>query len=406
MKYLTNLFTIVLIVLLSTHLLCAQDINQERMQRDINIMEGILEELFKTHWGARGSNVEVVSGQLTFGNRNEISGTYLEDYGVIFSIPGGPPAFVVMSDTKNKFSSYHFKYGDENDDEVTAETITARINEFLRDYGSTINQLNANDRITVIYKNNRPGKSNSIRLFSSSGSEVKKQKLPSISVTAKSEDLQAYRKRDISESEFNNRLSIKTIAENDSSNRDLKVMANILETTFEDTENDEFKIRGSVNHLYIDGVGALFDTGTSYGSGFWGINAFTSIGNKLSVVGKKLSEIDFDTIKTTPLKMDTLSVKNFSFSSDHEETKISKEDIKEAYQKFLLQLKETLVDYGRTLKSVQSDEQILVSISISNSSDNLPEKVDLRIQKSVLEGVDSGDVSREQAIEQITVREY
>ena len=71
-----------------------------------------------------------------------------------------------------------------------------------------------------------------------------------------------------------------------------------------------------------------------------------------------------------------------------------------------MQLKETIVDYGRTLKSVSSEEYILVSVSISNSRDSLPEGIDLQVKKSVLQSIDSGQMSREQAMEQITVREY
>ena len=78
-----------------------------------------------------------------------------------------------------------------------------------------------------------------------------------------------------------------------------------------------------------------------------------------------------------------------------------REKIQKAYEQFLSDLKSTIADYGRTLRSVESSQQILVSISLHSRHEDIPDRIHLQIQKSALE-----NSSRDQAKNQISVREY
>lgn len=398
MKYLSKIIILFFLSVLSTQVLYAQNsIDTNRMNRDINIMENILQELFKTSWEARGNTVHVKSTGLFFGgNSSDIRGTYLPGYGIIFTIPGGPPGFVTYSDTdEDKNYSYTFRYSDDTSSgkTVSEESVTRRIREFLREYGSTIGQLSGNDRIMVIY--NTQQQIREFPFFHSSDNQKKQQLLPTISVVAQMKDLQAYRSGDLSEDELDQRLSISKTDAETKDRLDLKVMANIFETALKEQEGPAFHIRGSINYLNLDNFGALFFFDARYssrsGSFFFDMPKISSFSFN-DEEGKARVEVQR-----------TLEEEMKQSKKQKEETT---EEIKKSYDNFIYSLKEYLVDYGRTLSSVQTDQHILISSTISSSIDEIPERVDLQIKKSVLEAVDKGNTSREEAMSQIVVREY
>ncbi|MDZ7680938.1 MAG: hypothetical protein U5J63_04295 [Fodinibius sp.] len=82
------------------------------------------------------------------------------------------------------------------------------------------------------------------------------------------------------------------------------------------------------------------------------------------------------------------------------------QNIHKAYDTFVSELKEYLVDYGRTLSSIKSNQHILVSVTLPSRYDNIPERLDLQIQKSQLEAMDIGNTSRSEVMDKIQVQEY
>lgn len=391
----------------------AQSINidENRMNRDIKIMENILQEMFKTRWDARGSSGYAHSGGMfSFGRSHNPHGTHLPDYGVIFTIPGARPGFASLADTNGEDISFNFEYGnDENGEKVTEESITNKIIEFLQNYGSTIGQLSDNDKVMVIYNTNESDQFD-FTTFRLSGKdeneEERRRKIPTISVVAIKSDLQAYRAGNISANEFRNRLEISTAGMNDQNQMDLKVMANILETTLRKTGEGSFGITGPVDYLMLDNFGALF------------------FGNAFSVGGQFFSTItpsDIDSISVQPQKgsgavsITTKNGKQRVYSREEilgkrkKQQEQRKKELTEHYQTFVSSLKESLVDYGRTLRSVGSDQYILVSVTLNSRfgrSEDAPERIDMQVQKSTLEAMERGDMDREEAIDQIQVREY
>ena len=75
-----------------------------------------------------------------------------------------------------------------------------------------------------------------------------------------------------------------------------------------------------------------------------------------------------------------------------------------AYHQFLKQLKETMIDYGQTLKSVQSGEWVYFSVSLSPIASidrSLPSMINMEVKKSVLDQVNQGKISRMEAFKKI-----
>lgn len=397
MKYLKNILILLLFTALLIPTVRAQNtVDIRRMQRDIKIMESILEELFKTRWEAKGSNVSIASsGNLFFRSSKDIRGTYLPDYGVIFTIPASSPGILALGDGSNEEGySYSFRYSDTSTrKEINQENVTERIKEFLREYGSTIGQLDADDKIMVIY--NTRAQSSASAIFIGKNDNVKRQNIPTISVVAKKSDLESYRSGKINATELGSRYSVSTAGEDEKERLDLKVMANIFETALKEQDEKAFRIRGSVSHLYLDNFGALFFFDARYASA-----SRTFFFNMPEIARFEISD------EEKRAQVEVESVLEDELSESRQKQKETKEEIKKSYDEFVANLKEYLVDYGRTLSSVTSNQFILLSATVSSTIDEVPERVDLQIKKSVLDLTDKGNMSRNEAVNSIVVREY
>ncbi|NBB77053.1 MAG: hypothetical protein GVY02_06705 [Bacteroidetes bacterium] len=399
MKYLSKFILWFFITAFSAPLLIAQNsIDANRMNRDISIMENILQEMFKTRWESSGSSVHIAPSG-AFGFRGKaIRGTYLPDYGVIFTVPGQSPGFMIWGNREdgNSFSySFHYSDDESSQKEVNEESITRRIKEFLREYGSTIGQLENGDRIMVIYNTRQPRRE--MAFFEAGGEDQKKVSVPTISVVAEISDLKAYRSGSIDESELDDRLSVSTVSADSRDQLDLKVMANIFETALNEKEEKGFRTRGSINYLNLDNFGALFffDARFTSASGsllfdFPGIASFS--------LGEGEEE--------ERARVEVQSVIRERMKEAKQKQQETAEEIRASYDTFIADVKEYLVDYGRTLGSVSSNQHIMVSITLSSSIDDIPERVDLQVRKSVLEAMDKEDMSRGNAMEEVVVREY
>ena len=408
MKYLKKTSSVFAALVLGLCLQAANaqsNIDANRMERDINIMESVLEEMFKTSWAAHGNTVRVHTGETFFGRGRDIQGTYLPGYGVIFTIPGGPPAFVSYSDSEEETFSYHFSYGGSDEGaKVSRESITNKIVEFLSDYGSTMGQLSGNDKLTVIYRPNSAGPQ--LAFFTlSKDSEKQRQSLPTISVTASRNDLGAYRAGSIDREELRDRLDISVTEDGEQSPKDLKVMAGILETAFKDDRTKKsFRIAGSVNHLKLDTFGALFSFDARYtDSGGWN---FSGIHESLKVFRNELEDARAEVEKEIKEKIDRRDSLRAARKKEIESKRAERqEQLRTAYEQFLTELKEYLVDYGRTLNSVDGNQHIMVTVNFSTRSGDIPEQLRLQIRKSRLTAMDRGQLSREEAMAEIEVSE-
>lgn len=372
--------------------------NMERMKRDINIMENILHELFKPENSFH-------SASFSLGD-DGIRGTYLPGYGIIFMIPDRSGSFVVFSSDEDGETNpgYRFKYSTGlESDKVTEESVINRISQFLRDYASTIGQLSGNNKVTVIY--NSQSSHRAFTIVTSEGEEIENQELPTISVTAQVSALQAFRSGDLSEEAFNEQLQISKTSADDEGPVDVKVMANIFETAFEDAEKS-FQVDGSANYLLLDTFGALFSFDASYSeTSHWNFGDIRvnveRIKIELEEAREELEHVFSHEEDSEEVQSNEGSDESDEASNYEEQQARHKKDVLKAYAQFKQRLKQYLVDYGRTLRSVGENQQILVTINLHSSVDEIPERIDLRLQKSVLK-----KMGRDEAINEIQVREY
>lgn len=401
-----------LMTLLLSPLSIAQDFDTNRMNRDIKIMENILGELFKietksTSRTSSSSNSafqvrEVsgsgkVSGFVTsniLGNQsNQVSGNYIPGYGIIFKIPyllsrNISSISVIKNSGEPSISFYYDSDDNSGDNQVTEETVITRITDFFNDYAPTIGQLGGDERVTIVYgerKENAP----QLRVYNRSDDSQKNEEIkpiPVITVSAKGSDLTALRSGRLSSDDFENRLSISKDAGKEKERLDLEVMSNILNTAFEDGGDKAFHLinSNSLSYITINGFGVHYTLDMHRGHG--------------------LQSLAFGTL--TFFENSNSSEDEDSARKIQEAREKRENTIKEEYQNLLDQMSEYLVDYGRTLNSLSNDQFLIVTANITDHRNIVPSQVNFQLKKSVLDQLDRGQISREDALNAVTISEY
>jgi hypothetical protein len=79
--------------------------------------------------------------------------------------------------------------------------------------------------------------------------------------------------------------------------------------------------------------------------------------------------------------------------------------VKELYPVFEREFKENLIDYGRTLKSLGNDEVLMFNVKLTRCTDcGIPSSIELSVKGSVLKEVSSGKRTKESALADIMVK--
>ncbi|MFY0697702.1 MAG: hypothetical protein JXR11_07610 [Balneola sp.] len=390
MKRIQQILPALLIILLTSSLGWAQNFDANRMNRDIKIMENILGEMFKTYSGNSSSRAVYIA-DFAGGSRN-VRGTYLPGYGIIFNVQTSS-SFVLSqsSDGEGSSNSFYYSYSTSSSDDdnvkVDEESVKDRITEFLKDYASTIGQLKPTENVMVIYGSNSRHSFPSLVYTSSNGKIDRKEteKLPVISGSVTKKDLDDYRSGKINESAFANK--VQTASTTDKEYLDLKVMSNIFETALKEQGDESFRLSGNVNYLMLDNFGAIFNLDASYRTN-----------NRL------FGRVSGITVTGAYIRTDSRDAPDAKEQDEKEAEFLA--SVNEAYSLLKSNIKEYLVDYGRTVSSVKPDQYILTTVNVRGRYNDIPERIDFQLKKSVLDQLDRGQISREKALEQVVVTEY
>lgn len=81
----------------------------------------------------------------------------------------------------------------------------------------------------------------------------------------------------------------------------------------------------------------------------------------------------------------------------------SDNEIRASYQALETRLADLLVDYGRTLSSVDASQSVMVRIAISRLPDGLPRHLTLTVSKQTLADYDRRAITKAQAMQRVTV---
>lgn len=372
----------------------AQKMDEERMNRDLEVTENILSTIIKQKFDKRSFFPM------------EIKGEYREGLGVTFRLPyeiNGPmiwnisPGMTVMD---GRSFSYSFDLPDGEQAELTrvldeemrtkSETIRGtgrakvasgrKVNtdsmravsndkvieackEFLADYGDLITQLPNNEKIIIT--NRGEGE----RIWY--GAFVNSSKPSYLSVEANKSDITQFRQGKMSKEQFLKGVKVINSEMDDELQPDLELLSSIFNRLY---RRDLSKTYFTEENIYYE---RLKDYGVIY---------------YMQVFSSNQSEYDRTWIMPT-VGLDGLS-------QAERDAKV-----KELYPQFERDIKTDILEYGRTVKSLKPEEVLVFNIQITKCQDcGIPASVEVSVKASILSDYGAGKITKEAALSKIIVK--
>lgn len=242
--------------------LSAQQNNFDRlqMQRDLNIMEGILDQLLQpqSHGNVRGLS----------------KGVYLPGYGVLFQASfasgirqvffiGEDGAPLPPSPAPEIPGGIQFSTEDSLGRRASLEILKTHLTTFLGSYAGSIGQLQKNDRVSVVVN---IGRNFSIGIplpeIALAPGSSRKPGIAYLSAGVSMESINRYRRQELSDKNFRKEISIHEHPQGEPAFKSLEIFSSIINRSirFEDSPENGLISRASQNArgAYIKGLGAVF----------------------------------------------------------------------------------------------------------------------------------------------------
>lgn len=399
MKEMKKFFIVIIGVLVSAIAISQPKIDEQRMKRDIEVAENVLSTLFKQQF-----------------DRNNffplrLNGTYTEGYGITFRLPGGfndpmrlfmmapdPPDVPYSSefewtDGPNSFSySFHQEEEDcedcekikireksksersgaprpsqapkdQNDDEQNSfnEKFIEASKNFLADYGDLLSQLKPDERIMIT--NRDEGHDSWFQNFNSTLHT-------SISIEALKGDLSQEKQGKITREQLLAKIKVSKNEVSDKLDPDLELLSSIFERLYQPDLAKTFFSEDGIRYE------RLKDFGVTY---------------YMKAYSSRQDDSELYSIPALGLK-----------DLDQE---VRDKKVKELYPAFEKELKENMLDYGRTLKSLKDDENFGFNVKVTRCRGcEIPSTLELNVKNSTLKDFSSGKISKESALAKISIK--
>jgi hypothetical protein len=368
-----------LVLAIQLQSLFAQKIDDDRMKRDIEVAENVLSTLIK----------QEINPQRSFFNV-DVKGNYLPGYGVTFRVPGDFPTPIVFSmgghnegfvfrndgsytittdgeQEDGEVSVYRLKEKNKQKRRLDMDSLREQYNlkiikaaqNFILDYGDFISQLGAQERITV---SNQDAQQRH-RYFDSGKRNI-------ISVECIKSDLLAFKQGKITRDQALSKIKIVNTETVDVKEPDLELMASIFNRLYRPDLSKTYFIE---DNLYYE---RLKDYGVIYYMQVYSSNE--SDERRYSMPTLKLENVD-------------------------QETRNKK--VIELYPAFEKEIKENLLEYGRTLKSLKGDEQVVFNIKLTKcKACKIPSSLEVSVKGSVLTDFGAGKLDKQAALGKFMVK--
>ncbi len=391
----TLICAVVMVIILSP-LTLAQDIDEDRMARDIAVAENVLSTLIKQQF----------NNQRTFFPL-EIKGSYQAGYGVTFTLPADfttPIAFLGGGDNdvviwgnqaqgvrSNSYSNFENRQNNEVErtarDSENSVSLKDKSKEkrrldmdsirnsynmkvvdaaktFIADYGDMIAQLNPREKVIVSNQGNQP------RLWVAQYFNAPKR--THLSVEALRADLVQFRQGKISRDQLLSKIKVVNTETTDTVEPDLELLSSIFNRLYSQ----------DLSKTYFTGDNVYFERLKDFGVIYY-MQVYSGI-----------ERGDYSRRYIMP----TLGLDNVD-----QETKDKK--VKELYPKFEQELKENILEYGRTIKSLKDEEVLIFQVAITKCGGcGIPSTLELTLKSAVLKDFNSGKMDKNTVLSKFSVK--
>ncbi|MDH5381526.1 MAG: hypothetical protein OEW75_11770 [Cyclobacteriaceae bacterium] len=356
----------------------AQSIDEERMERDLNIAENILSELMS-------ENREM----MRIGGR-EIEGRYVEGYGVIFSVKSMFFSFrvrtirggnnVVIQGNNTREREQNREEIEEDDELITVEREevgeeSTKILEdtwktFLVDYADMIGQLKPSDKVMIKVQNDHNpaiyaiGGKSELRIATEGNGSL-------LSAELKKSDITDYKQGKISREEALKRVKVSEYKPEELE-RDVVVFKGIFSAVFSNNTSRNYFVSSAP---YIE---RIKDMGVIYNYSFFSSYPSSQDGNRMH-------------------EMPT--VKKESVSQQERD-----EIVKTMYPEFEKDVAQAIVEYGKGITSLGDNELLIIRAKITTCEGcGIPKTVEFSIKAKVLKDYSVGKITQNAAVKEVKI---
>ena len=390
--------------------------NDPRLDRDVKVMQQALQEVFNDEYGRSGNY---------FNLRTKNAGKYVPGFGIMLNAPGKMSGRVrVIGHGQNGLSSTESPRDEQEENE---SQIVSIIQHFIHDYGDLARELPEDESIMVRYKDNQDGgfayivddQYNNRRRYSQSISiggtyPGEERKSGEISVKVKKKDIEAYKSGKIDRDEFYDRMETSIVSTNLKGASDYRVFSGILKGLYSSNEPSNIVLWEGQSRNREEIEKEQMDS-------FFKQNSFahkSSFGESVPFEVIRGYGVIYTLKLGYPLKGYNggvaILLDRFEREREGEEADLEKEQIdylrkrddkiEEIYDDFLSELKGSMIEYGRTLKSLESGEFLNLSVEMPACYEcELPAEIEMKVSQEKLAAYDQRKISLEEAMKNIKV---
>jgi hypothetical protein len=373
----------------------AQKIDDARMERDIKVAENVLQTLIRQQF----------DGQRMFFGLN-VSGSYQPGYGVTFRLPADfttPIAFSVsgnvdgvrwMDGQAPGAYSYSFSTSPREKKleeelarteaettklkakaarprEVNLDSLHQAYNEqvirsskdFLVDYGDMISQLGASEKIVITNRGEQP------RVWVNQFFNAPKRSYLSIEISKA--DIQAHKQGKLTRDQALAKISVVNTESVEAVEPDLELLSSIFNRLY----------RSDLATTFFADEGIYYERLKDFGAVYY-MRVYSSNQSRNSGL----------------FNMPTVNL------SEVDQTARDKK-VKEMYPAFEKELKENLIEYGRTVKSLADNESLVLNVRLTKCDGcGIPATLELSVKGAVLKEFASGKTTKDAALGKISTK--
>ena len=380
-------------------------VNEQRMEQDLEVAENILGTLARQQFGKR--NFFPI----------EVSGHYLPGYGVTLRLPHGgafnflmrsSDAPIILENVGPGSYSYSYSISSTPEAEEAAEE-RARVKDaaakdhggyaakagpgrsksgtrmkistdslnssmekkfmeiaknFLADYGDVISQLRPDEKIVITNQSDEFG---DFEFRWPGGNNARRSMM---SATAKRDDILQLRLGKITRDQFLSRLTVVNTESSDKLDPDLEVFSSMFGRLYQEDLSKTYYTQGEVSYERLKDYGVVYY-----------MKVYSS------------NQEDDERWSLPTLALDNVS------------TPERDKKVKELYPKFESELKDNLIEYGRTLRSLKDDEQVVLNVRLTKCVGcGIPVSIEVSVKNSVLKDYGAGKTTKEAAVLKVNVK--
>lgn len=373
-------------------------VDQGRMDRDIEVAENIMSTLIKQQFEKRSFFPMEVNGEyregygVTFRLPYELNGPMIwsiggaaapgvtildgDSYSYSFSLPSGEQAElerIMGEDQRVKTETVRGtgrargvvsrQVNVDSIREVSADKIIDACKEFLANYGDLITELPANEKIVITNRGDGD------RIWYGALMNASKPSYMSLEVTKA--DITSYKQGKLNKEQFDKKIKVINSEIDDELQPDLELLTSIFNRLYRPDLSKTFFTEDNIYYERMKDYGAIYY-----------LQVYSSNQN------------DFNGRYVMP----TVGLGDLDQAARDKK-------VKELYPQFEKDIKEDILEYGRTVKSLKPEESLIFNIKLTRCDGcGIPSSLEISVKSAVLNDYSSGKLSKEAALGKMSIK--